>query len=83
MNLLGRLLRLPIRLYRVTLSSLLPPSCRYAPSCSEYALDALERYGVWHGLRLSVWRILRCHPWGGHGYDPVPERRHHICRTAG
>ncbi len=53
-------------------SRILPPSCRYAPSCSEYASQALGKYGAIKGGWLAVKRILRCHPWGGHGYDPVP-----------
>ncbi len=73
MNLVVRLLSLPIQLYRLTLSPMLPPSCRYAPSCSEYALEALQRHGAWRGLRMAARRIVRCHPWGGHGYDPVPD----------
>ncbi|HYZ25998.1 MAG TPA: membrane protein insertion efficiency factor YidD [Geminicoccaceae bacterium] len=61
-----------MRLYRWVISPLLGPSCRYLPTCSEYALDALREHGVWRGGGLAVWRIGRCHPWGGSGYDPVP-----------
>ena len=53
-------------------SLLLPPSCRYQPSCSAYAITALERYGAWRGGLLAAKRLLRCHPWGGSGPDPVP-----------
>ena len=53
-------------------SLLLPPSCRFAPSCSAYAIDALRRYGAWRGGLLAARRLLRCHPWGGSGFDPVP-----------
>ena len=53
-------------------SMLLPPSCRYTPSCSAYAIGAIERYGAWRGGLLAIKRLLRCHPWGGSGYDPVP-----------
>lgn len=70
--------RLPsalVYLYRWTLSPLLGGSCRFQPSCSQYALDALARHGALRGSWLALRRILRCHPWGGHGYDPVPEER--------
>ncbi|MGI8856440.1 MAG: membrane protein insertion efficiency factor YidD [Thermomicrobiales bacterium] len=62
-----------IRLYQHTVSRVLPPSCRFVPSCSEYGHEAIERYGVICGGALAVWRIVRCNPWGGHGYDPVPD----------
>jgi putative membrane protein insertion efficiency factor len=53
-------------------SAILPPSCRYSPSCSAYAITALQRYGALRGGWLTAKRLCRCHPWGGHGYDPVP-----------
>jgi hypothetical protein len=53
-------------------SMVLPPSCRYAPSCSAYAITAIERYGAVRGAWLAAKRLSRCHPWGGSGYDPVP-----------
>ena len=53
-------------------SRILPPTCRYSPSCSQYAVEALGKYGVIKGGWLALKRILRCHPWGGHGFDPVP-----------
>jgi hypothetical protein len=62
----------PIQLYRLLLSPLIGPSCRYLPSCSEYALEAVERHGAIAGSWLAIRRIARCHPWGGFGYDPVP-----------
>jgi uncharacterized protein len=62
-----------IRLYQRTMSRVLPPSCRFVPSCSEYGHEAIERYGVVRGGALAVWRVARCNPWGGHGYDPVPD----------
>ena len=73
------ILRQPIRFYRTFLSPLLPPQCRYQPTCSAYALEALETHGALKGSWLALKRILRCHPitWlgGGSGYDPVPPRR--------
>jgi putative membrane protein insertion efficiency factor len=66
---------LPIRLYQWTLSPLLPRACRFAPSCSEYAAEAILTHGSLRGVRLGLRRLGRCHPWGGHGYDPVPPAR--------
>jgi uncharacterized protein len=62
-----------IRLYQRTISRVLPPSCRFVPSCSEYGYEAIARYGVIRGGAMAIWRVLRCNPWGGHGYDPVPD----------
>ena len=62
----------PIRLYQRCISPLTPPACRFTPTCSQYALEALRKHGPLRGLYLAVRRILRCHPWGGSGYDPVP-----------
>ncbi|AHJ96348.1 membrane protein insertion efficiency factor YidD [Hymenobacter swuensis] len=58
--------------YRRLISPLTPASCRYVPTCSAYAVEAVTKYGPWRGGRLALRRIGRCHPWGGHGYDPVP-----------
>ena len=70
-----RVFILPIRLYRFLISPLLGPSCRFYPTCSDYAMQALERHGVFKGLLLGIGRIGRCHPWSGPGgCDPVPER---------
>lgn len=66
------LLLLPIRFYRNFISSLTPPSCRFVPTCSQYAIEAIQKHGPFKGLYLTVRRLLRCHPWGGSGYDPVP-----------
>ena len=66
------LLSAPIHVYRYCISPMLGPSCRFTPTCSQYALEALRRHGPVKGLYLAVRRILRCHPWGGSGYDPVP-----------
>jgi putative membrane protein insertion efficiency factor len=59
-----------VRLYQGAVSPWLGPSCRFTPTCSEYAAQALRRYGAVRGTVLALWRIGRCHPWGGHGYDP-------------
>lgn len=64
-----------IRLYQWLLSPLLGANCRYAPSCSEYAREALAKHGVRAGLWLALKRLARCHPWGGSGHDPVPKRK--------
>ncbi len=61
-----------IRLYQWILSPWLGPCCRYHPSCSNYAVEAIRVHGSWRGLWLAIRRLLRCHPWGGYGYDPVP-----------
>jgi putative membrane protein insertion efficiency factor len=66
-------LRAAIRLYKLTISPLLLPSCRFLPSCSDYAVEAIERRGTISGVALALWRLARCNPWGGSGYDPVPE----------
>jgi len=63
-----------IKIYRHAISPLLPPSCRFVPTCSEYALTALERFGFWRGSWLAIKRIGRCHPFNPGGYDPVPQR---------
>jgi len=63
-----------IRFYQRHISPLFPGACRYSPTCSEYAVQAIERFGAFKGTALAVWRILRCNPFGGHGYDPVPEK---------
>lgn len=62
----------PIKFYKCAVSPMLPPSCRYTPTCSQYALEALKKYGALKGTWLTIKRIARCHPWGGQGYDPVP-----------
>lgn len=63
---------LPIRFYQFCISPLTPPSCRFVPTCSQYAVEAIRRHGVVRGGWLAIKRLLRCHPWGGSGYDPVP-----------
>ncbi|MDO4640494.1 MAG: membrane protein insertion efficiency factor YidD [Neisseria sp.] len=61
-----------IKFYQYCISPLIPPRCRYSPTCSQYALEAVSKYGVWKGGWLALKRICRCHPWGGHDHDPVP-----------
>lgn len=64
-----------LRAYKRFISPALPTACRYVPTCSEYAIEAVERHGALRGLWMALWRILRCNPFGGHGYDPVvPEQ---------
>lgn len=73
MSFFAFLLSLPIRLYRLTLSPLLPRACRFYPSCSAYALVALQKHGALKGCALTVRRLCRCHPYNDGGLDPVPE----------
>lgn len=77
MNLLKKIiteiLLLPVYFYRVAISPILPPSCRYTPTCSRYTIEALKKHGPIRGSWLSIKRIVSCNPWGGSGYDPVPE----------
>jgi len=74
-RLLAELLTAPLRLYRRFLSPLKPPTCRFQPTCSQYAIEALERHGVLRGGALAVWRLLRCQPFCRGGHDPVPDAR--------
>ncbi len=71
-RLLSLILILPIRFYQLSISPLFPPSCRFIPTCSQYAIEAIRRHGPFKGLWLALRRLSRCHPWGGSGYDPVP-----------
>ena len=71
-NFLVFLLIIPVKIYQKLISPMFPPSCRYVPTCSTYALEAIKKHGPLKGLYLAVKRILSCHPWGGSGYDPVP-----------
>lgn len=61
-----------VRFYQICISPLKPPTCRFTPTCSAYAIQALKKHGPVKGLYLTIKRLLRCHPWGGSGYDPVP-----------
>jgi putative membrane protein insertion efficiency factor len=74
-SVLGRAMALPVRFYRRFLSPLKPPMCRFAPTCSQYAVEALETHGAFKGSWLALWRIARCHPFAKGGRDPVPPRR--------
>lgn len=69
---LRRVAVLPIRFYQLCISPMLGPSCRYVPTCSQYAVEAVMKHGLLRGGWLAVKRVCRCHPWGGSGYDPVP-----------
>jgi len=71
-RLLGWLLILPIRFYQRFISPLFPPVCRFTPTCSTYAIQAIRKHGPFKGTWLAIKRIVRCNPWGGSGYDPVP-----------
>jgi hypothetical protein len=64
----------PIHAYRWTLKPVLGMECRHLPTCSEYSLEAIDQHGVWCGGWLALSRVCRCHPWGTHGYDPVPRQ---------
>ena len=68
-----------VRIYQWTLRPFIGAHCRYEPSCSHYAIEALQRHGAWRGAGLATWRVLRCNPWTPGGCDPVPERR---CRCS-
>ena len=74
-----QILNLPVvilvKLYQYIISPIFPASCRYTPTCSNYMLDALKEWGVLKGTFLGLKRILSCHPWGGHGHDPVPKKK--------
>ena len=67
-----------VKMYRWLISPILPCSCRYLPTCSEYALEAVRRYGVLGGTWIAIKRILKCHPWGGMGHDPVPSNQKNL-----
>jgi len=79
MELLRKILILPfillIRIYQVLISPLFPSSCRYSPTCSHYAIEAFQKHGLIRGGWLTIKRIASCNPWGGSGYDPVPEKK--------
>lgn len=68
-----------LRAYKWAVSPLIPPACRYVPTCSEYAMEAIDRYGVLRGGAKALWRVMRCHPFVKGGYDPVVKAEHEQC----
>ena len=72
MKLINYILILLIKAYQVTLSPLIGPNCRYHPTCSQYMIESIKKYGPFKGVWFGIKRISRCHPWGGSGHDPVP-----------
>ena len=74
LKILNYFLIVPIKLYQILLSPLIGPSCRFTPTCSNYAIEAINKHGPFKGLWLAIKRISKCHPWGGKGFDPVPEK---------
>ncbi|MBK8347122.1 MAG: membrane protein insertion efficiency factor YidD [Saprospiraceae bacterium] len=75
MKYLNKLFILPVRAYQIFLSPLLGSNCRYQPTCSQYMIDAIQEWGPLKGIWLGLKRIGRCHPWAGHGHDPVPKKK--------
>ena len=75
MRILSKMLILPIKFYQSAISPMFPPACRYTPTCSQYAIEAIMTHGPFKGMWLATKRILRCNPWGGEGYDPVPPKK--------
>ncbi len=75
MNVVKSIFIFPVKLYQWFISPLLGPRCRYQPTCSHYMIQAIEEWGPIKGIWLGLKRIGSCHPWGGHGHDPVPKRK--------
>jgi len=75
LKVLGWILLIPVYIYKYVISPFTPASCRHVPTCSEYAVQAIKIHGPFKGLLLATRRISRCHPWGTHGYDPVPPKK--------
>ena len=71
-KLIINILIIPINIYKYVVSPVLPNVCRYTPTCSEYAIEAIKKYGPFRGMFLALKRLISCNPWGGSGYDPVP-----------
>jgi putative membrane protein insertion efficiency factor len=74
-SILIQIIILPIRFYQLAISPLMPASCRHLPTCSQYAIEALKVHGIFKGTWLAFRRIIRCHPWGTYGFDPVPPKK--------
>tara|TARA_Y100000814_G_C12060099_1_gene309218 strand:+ start:318 stop:542 length:225 start_codon:yes stop_codon:yes gene_type:complete len=74
MKLLKRIFLIPVYAYKLVISPLFPATCRFHPTCSSYAVEAVMTHGIIKGWFLAIKRIARCHPWGGDGYDPVPKK---------
>jgi len=72
LRILSFILVIPIKLYQILISPLIGPNCRYHPTCSQYSIEAINKYGPFKGTWLAIKRISSCHPWGGSGHDPVP-----------
>jgi|TARA_Y100001935_G_scaffold240896_1_gene229839 putative membrane protein insertion efficiency factor len=72
LKVLNYFLIVPIKLYQILLSPLIGPSCRFTPTCSNYAIEAINKHGPFKGFWLAIKRISKCHPWGDSGHDPVP-----------
>ena len=83
MTVVAKFLRMLVRLYQLTLSPWVGRSCRFVPTCSNYAIEALEKYGAVKGTYLTIYRLLRCHPLGGRGLDPVPAKFRWRCWCRG
>lgn len=80
---MSRLLLAALRFYKASISPSLPPACRYTPTCSEYAIEAVERYGSWRGAAMAARRVLSCNPFSRGGYDPVPQRARPLAQQGG
>ena len=78
LKIINYFLIVPIKLYQILLSPLIGPSCRFTPTCSNYAIDAINKHGPFKGLWLAIKRISKCHPWGDSGHDPVPQFLHYF-----
>lgn len=80
---MSRLILAALRFYKATISPTLPPACRYTPTCSEYAIEAVEQYGPWRGSAMALRRVVSCNPFARGGYDPVPRRAQPLGQRAG